>query len=183
MKLRNLVSLAAVLAGCQTPDTTVTTPKTPAAPAVVAEIPHHASVVQKAADQLSGEQLAQVRRATSRYHDYRNALADNYQENIVLPNMGKHFLKDSLVDARFDAEHPELLVYAPVDGRLVLVAVEYAVPQSLTATAPEGFEGDADEWTLFAPTPDPDVKLWTLHAWIWRHNPDGMFNPTNKEVP
>jgi len=183
MKLRHLVPLAAVLAGCERPDATVAATRPPVAPAVVAEGAAHPGVAEGHTDPLPREQLARIRRATAHYHDYRNAIADSYQENIVLPNMGKHFLKDSLVDDRFDAEHPELLVYAPVDGRLVLVAVEYAVPQSLSATAPEGFEGDADQWALFAPTPDPNVKLWTLHAWVWKHNPDGVFNSTNKDVP
>jgi hypothetical protein len=59
-----------------------------------------------------------------------------------------------------------------------LVAVEYAVPLTLTTTPPEGFAGKADAW--FA---DDRFQLWTLHAWIWRDNPDGIFNPTNRRVP
>jgi hypothetical protein len=25
--------------------------------------------------------------------------------------------------------------------------------------------------------------FWTLHAWVWKDNPDGLFNPTNSRVP
>jgi hypothetical protein len=24
--------------------------------------------------------------------------------------------------------------------------------------------------------------FWTLHAWVWKDNPDGVFNPTNNQV-
>ena len=52
--------------------------------------------------------------------------------NVVIPNMGRHFLKGSLVDAKFEADRPELLVYSPHEnGRMELVAVEYAVPLDL----------------------------------------------------
>jgi hypothetical protein len=68
-----------------------------------------------------------------------------------------------------------LLVYSPHEnGRMELVAAEYAVPLELSAAAPEGFQGAADEW--FA---DQRFGLWTLHAWTWNDNPDGVFSPTN----
>ena len=93
--------------------------------------------------------------------------------------MGRHFLKEAQLDATFDAERPELLVYKdePGGGK-TLVAVEYAVPLSLSKKAPHGFPGGADNW--FA---DQTFQLWTLHAWIWRANPDGVFRATNSQVP
>ena len=101
-------------------------------------------------------------------------LLSDHDTGIVLPNMGRHFIKDSLLDAAFDAGHPELLVYSPDSARLL--AVEYAVPIALSAQAPEGFEGSQDQWVQFGGT------LWTLHAWVYKDNPDGVFNPTNKRV-
>lgn len=178
MRLRYLLPVAAALAGCETSDSTVTTPKVPVPVAIATDNPGHTHRTLTGGDGLPAAELARVRLATARYHDIKRAQADGYRDiNVVLPNMGRHFLRDSLLDARFDPEHPELLVYSPVKGREVLVAVEYAVPLDLSATAPEGFEGDGDVW--FA---DQTFKLWTLHAWVWRHNPDGIFNPTNKEV-
>jgi hypothetical protein len=47
----------------------------------------------------------------------------------------------------------------------------------LTATAPEGFTGSSDEWDH-----NTDFGLWLLHAWVWKNNPDGVFNPTNPRV-
>lgn len=179
MKLRYLLLVAAALASCQTPDSTGTTPEAPAPAATITSDLAHTHITGVGSGHLSAAQLARVRLATASYHDLARAKADGYQDiNVVLPNMGRHFLRDSLLDGRFDPERPELLVYAPVNGREVLVAVEYAVPLDLSATAPEGFEGDGDVW--FA---DQTFKLWTLHAWVWRNNPDGIFNPTNKEVP
>jgi hypothetical protein len=126
------------------------------------------------------EQLAAARRATTRYQDYRLALREGYVDiGVELPNMGRHLLKESLLDATFDPEHPELLVYMEDLGtNMKLVAVEYAVPLSLAVTPPEGFTGGADTW--FA---DERFKLWTLHAWVFRENPDGVFHPTNQPVP
>jgi hypothetical protein len=56
--------------------------------------------------------------------------------------------------------------------------VEYAVPLGMSATAPEGFQGPDDVWM-----PDPQFPLWTLHAWVWKGNPDGVFHMTNARVP
>lgn len=179
MTLRFLLPFTAALVACQTSDSTVTTPRSPAPAATVTHKPGLTRPAPPGKGELPAAQLARVRLATARYHDIERAKADGYKDiKVVLPNMGRHFLRDSLLDGRFDPERPELLVYAPVKGQEVLVAVEYAVPLDLSATAPEGFEGAGDAW--FA---DPTFKLWTLHAWVWRNNPDGIFNPTNKEVP
>jgi hypothetical protein len=127
---------------------------------------------------LSSDELKRAKRATARYQDVRKAVADGYVDiNVVRPNMGRHFLKDSLVDAKFEVERPEVLVYSPKpNGHLELVAVEYAAP--LSSRAPEGFQGSDDVWT-----PDPQFPLWTLHAWVWKGNPDGVFHMTNARVP
>ncbi len=129
-------------------------------------------------------ELAKVRSATARYHNIANAIEDGYVDiNLPVPNMGEHYLKGSLVDATFDLEKPELLVYAPSpNGGLRLVAVEYAVPVALSPDAPDGFTGEEDDWHIFEGGPGPEDDLWTLHAWVWYHNPDGMFNPTNPRV-
>jgi len=88
-------------------------------------------------------------------------------------------MKQSLVNGSFNPAEPQLLVYSEGPGaQLKLVAVEYAVPLNLSASAPEGFTGSADQWT-----PNQTFGLWLLHAWVWKDNPDGMFNPTNSQVP
>ena len=75
-------------------------------------------------------------------------------------------------------EKPELLVYAnSPSGGLQLVAVEYAVPLSLSTDPPEGFSGDQDVWDV-----NTEFQLWTLHCWVWYNNPDGIFAEYNSRV-
>ncbi len=126
------------------------------------------------------QELAQVKSATARYHNIANAEEDGYEDiDLFAPNQGWHYLKAGLVDEIFDMEKPEILVYAPgSSGVLVLVAVEYAVPVTLSPNAPDGFTGAEDVWEI-----NTDFGLWVLHAWVWSDNPDGMFNPTNPLVP
>jgi hypothetical protein len=94
--------------------------------------------------------------------------------------MGFHYLKPSSLDADFQRDKPELLVYAPdaFKNRLQLVAVEYAVPLDLSPTPPEGFTGDDDIWHM-----NEEFGLWTLHVWLWAENPDGIFAEFNPRIP
>lgn len=140
----------------------------------------HEHAAPSNSEPLPVAELAKARRATARYQNLREALKDGYVDiGVVLPNMGRHLLKEALLDATFDAERPEFLVYMEdLGGRMKLVAVEYAVPLKLTDTPPDGFTGGADVWFR-----DERFDFWKLHAWIFRDNPDGMFNPTNRRVP
>lgn len=88
-------------------------------------------------------------------------------------------MKSDILDSNFEVGKPELLVYnKTADGQFVLVAVEYAAPLELLPDAPpSGFAGSADMW-------DRNITfgIWTLHAWIWKYNPDGVFAPMNPTV-
>jgi hypothetical protein len=127
-------------------------------------------------------ELQQVRAATARYRDANNAFKDNYVDiNLKLPNMGYHMLKSALVSPVFDLRKPPILVYNKrEDGSFELLAVEYAVPidQQHPDIAPEGFTGNADEWDFNT----LNTGWWTLHAWVWKNNPDGVFKPMNPDV-
>jgi len=64
------------------------------------------------------------------------------------------------------------------DGSFQLVAAEYAVPIDISPNKPpEGFTGTGDVWDR-----NTGFGLWLLHAWVWKNNPDGVFNPTNPLV-
>jgi hypothetical protein len=126
-------------------------------------------------------QLDQVRDATARYRDVEKAEAAGYHDiGLFVPHMGWHYMKDALVDGKFDPTKPELLVFAddPCGGKRKLVAVEYAVPLSLSKRAPVGFVGHADEWDA-----NQDFQLWTLHAWLFEFNQEGVFAPFNPREP
>jgi len=132
-----------------------------------------------ATNSITAMELKRAHRATERYQDINNAIADGYIDiNVVMPNMGYHFQKPSLVDSIFDITQPEILVYNKAqDSSFKLVAVEYAIPLDKSIEAPKGFTGKQDIWD-----PNADFGLWLLHAWVWKFNPDGVFNPTNPNV-
>jgi hypothetical protein len=126
-------------------------------------------------------ELAQARAATEKYKDIAVALADGYVDiDVYVPGMGYHYMKAEHLDDTFEIERPEILVYTQMHHHpgLRLVAVEYAVPLDLSEDAPEGFTGDQDEWHHNDP-----YGLWTLHAWLWFANPDGVFAELNPRVP
>lgn len=124
-------------------------------------------------------ELQQAKIATAKYNDFDQAIRDGYADiNVIVPEMGYHYLKASNLDATFEYDKPEILVYNNEEnGRMKLVALEYAVPISLSPnTPPSGFTGTNDVWAVYKGV------LWTLHAWIWEPNPLGVFNATNPSV-
>jgi hypothetical protein len=97
--------------------------------------------------------------------------------------MGVHMLNSSLLDGTVQAEQPELRVYEPgAKGKLKLVALEYLVFQSDWAGSQPptlfgrefDFTGEPNRYGL--------PPFYTLHAWIWKPNPSGLFNPWDPRV-
>jgi len=128
------------------------------------------------------QELASARAGTAKYHDVEQAEADGYVSiDLYLPGEGFHYVNFSLIDGTFDPAHPEVLLYVPVEGenRLKLVGVEYLIPLGLSADAPAGFTGDADEWR----EDSEGFGLWEVNAWIWEHNPEGVFGHDNPRIP
>jgi len=148
------------------------------------------------------DELAQVRRATAQFHRLEAAIDAGYTLGYVngagntiitgciahptdpvnIGAMGYHYFNKALIDDLvIDPLRPEGLVYERrPNGELKLVAVEYVVPGP--ASNPAG--------PAVAPTPFgmdmhilvPAVGFHTLHAWIWSHNPSGMFAHWNPDV-
>jgi hypothetical protein len=130
--------------------------------------------------------LAQVRQATAQFHDLQTAADAGYQQFLPCfddggsSGMGQHFAMLPIDDAIIDAQHPEVLVYEPHNGRYQLVAVEYVIPQALWTSD--------DEPMLFGEHfhPNDTLGIWALHAWIWRGNPGGVhddFSPNVRMCP
>jgi hypothetical protein len=123
-------------------------------------------------------QLQAAKAATAKYHDINKAIEDGYVDiDVVVQNMGYHYMKPSNIDGTFNPAKPPILVYSknPETGKMKLVAVEYAIPN--TDPRPEGFTGDSDVWEN-----NTDFGLWLCHAWVWYNNPDGIFNEFNPRV-
>lgn len=145
--------------------------------------PDNQTAIEKYSSYLPAQtlqELTDARNATERYRSLDSAKKDGYSDiNVVVQNMGFHYMKASLADTIFDPKKPEILVYNKQhDGHIELVAVEYAVPIPLMPNKePQGFTGGADVWTY-----STTFNLWLLHAWVWEYNPLGVFVPTNPNV-
>jgi hypothetical protein len=134
---------------------------------------------------LTAEQakaVAQVRRATARFHDLAIAQAAGYTSQYPAgcaqsPDgaQGFHYLNPALVDATVELLRPELMMYEPgPDGTLHLVGVDYVVPLTASATPPT---------LLGVPfMRNEPLGVWALHIWAWRPNPRGMFAAWNPKV-
>lgn len=143
-------------------------------------------------------ELAQVRRATARFHDLDAALDAGYELGWVNGSgqriitgcvahptagaMGYHYFNAELMaDLTTDALQPEALVYAPrEDGSLKLAAVEWVVrgPNS----NPPGVSEQPFVLGMGMHILNPAVGFWLMHAWVWKHNPAGMLEDWNPEV-
>jgi hypothetical protein len=121
---------------------------------------------------------------TARYHNLNAALADGFvllHPCEVRPGEGPvgavYVQMDRLLDGRIDPELPDALIYEPGrNERQTLVGVEFAIPYSQwTRDLPPTFLGATFQ-------PEDEFGVWALHAWVWRHNPEGMFAESNPRV-
>jgi hypothetical protein len=141
--------------------------------------------------------ITAARAATAGYHKLDRAQADGYglftdAQGIACIDhadegaMGIHYVKGALVgDGAVEAATPEALVYEPQrNGRLRLVAVEYVVFQDAWDA------GHSSPPSLFGREFEPIgagnryglPPFYALHAWLWKHNPSGMFADWNPRV-
>lgn len=164
---------------------------TPAAAALLVAI----ATPAYAADCHAGP--GRVKHATVKYHNVAVAQKAGYDRLIDvngvacidMPGMGAmgvHYVKGSLVgDGKIDALTPEAVVYEPDrTGHLHLVAVEYVVIQQAWDAnhrhAPALF-GHRFDFTA-SPNRYGLPPFYSLHAWVWKHNPAGTFAMWNPGV-
>ena len=139
----------------------------------------------------------QVREATARYQSLSVAEANGYGllkdaagiaciDSPGIGAMGVHYVNGDLVGtAEINPLQPEVLVYEPdQDGQLHLVAVEYVTFQAqwdATHKSPPRLFGQP-----FMLTPAGNrfglPAFYSLHAWVWKQNPGGMFAMWNPDV-
>ena len=156
--------------------------------AVAASAAHagHGSAARANNGELTPAQLkaiAEVRKATTRFHDIEVADAAGY--SVQFPAgcakssegaQGFHYLNEGLVDDKVELLRPELVMYEPgPNGQRNLVGVDYIVPLSASETPPTLLGQE------FQPL-GPPLNVWALHIWAWRPNPDGMFAQWNPNV-
>ena len=130
------------------------------------------------------EQLEAAKEATRKYQDFNVAVAEGFvQTSPSVPGEGFHYLNFKRLDCNFDPARPEILLYGFLPGQtqLRLLALEYAIPYACmpaNGPAPAGFAGNLDVWSN-----DEPVPFWTLNAWLYFRNPDGLFTQENPLVP
>lgn len=133
--------------------------------------------------QPTEDQLEIAKAANRKYQDLNVAVADGFfQATPDVPGEGFHYLKPALVSCNFDPAHPAVLLYASLPGhsQLRLVALEWLIPfacMPANGPAPEGFAGNLDVWSN-----DEPVPFWTVNAWLYFRNPNGLFTQLNPLV-
>ncbi len=146
-------------------------------------------LVVTAVSAASQAELAKVRKATAKFQRLEVAQAAGYDlvegldhcfDNPGVGGMGYHYINTDILDLKLNALQPEAMVYVPGrNDRLKLGAVEYIVP--------------AADWDAAGHTKPPsvlghslhlnkDLGVYVLHAWIWQHNPAGVFEDWNPIV-
>ncbi|MDG4826616.1 hypothetical protein O7635_32605 [Asanoa sp. WMMD1127] len=148
--------------------------------------------------------LGKARASTAKYvTDLPAAQAAGYQViTPMMPGMGYHYLNPEVTD--FDVTTPAILVYVRNGDAWQLGALEWVWPEQPAAPPlPGATYGSFDAAChyadgTFVPTEQEadcaktngaaafgfwHPKLVTMHVWLWYHNPDGLYHPTNPLVP
>ena len=141
-------------------------------------------------------QLAAAARATAKFHKLSVAEKAGYGlftdaagiaciDNLPEGAMGIHYVRGDIVgDGAVNVRTPEALVYEKRHGRLHLVALEYVV-----------FAADWDAKHKHPPKLFGQEFMFTeagnryglpdfysLHVWLWKKNPKGLFEMWNPRV-
>ena len=148
------------------------------------------AVAPAAADPAPGAELtterviARLTIATQKYVDLKAAIDDGFVflhgcevrpgeglVGTVYVHIGR--LMDGVIDPRL----PDGLIYdREPNGKMRLVGVELAVPYGLwTGQTPPKLADHTFQR-------EDEFGVYALHAWIWRSNPNGMFEESNPRV-
>jgi hypothetical protein len=141
--------------------------------------------------------VAALRQATDKFHSIAVAEQSGYAmltdaagiaciANPPDGAMGVHWANSTLVgDPAIQRDTPEAIVYAPDrTGTLRIAALEYVVLKDAwdaTHSRPPRLFGH-----MFMTTNAPNryglPAFYSLHAWVWKHNPAGTFAMWNPRV-
>ena len=162
-----------------------------AASFALATVPAHATA-DDPADPKVQEELATAYVATAKYLDESAAIADGYVPNRCSSDpaghgsMGYHYFKESLYGSVDPAKPASLLYEDGKDGKRRLAGVEWIVPD-----ADHNLKTSNDRPSMFGgqkfdgPMPGHNATMpihYDLHVWIWKDNPNGLFNRWNPTV-
>ena len=159
-----------------------------------------ASAARPAAPVLSPA-LDSVRASLEKYQDPLAAVRDGFFSTVACIDfpeggmdgdvrfkpgaMGVHFLNLGNIGPVLDPAKPQVLIYEPVGDKLRLIAAEWFVPAQLVEEGQtptvlgQRMIGPMDGHEPIMPR---ELRHYDLHVWLWRDNPNGMFEPTNPKV-
>jgi hypothetical protein len=127
--------------------------------------------------------LKAVKQSTARYNSTTQANRAGYYGDDHcaydpdLGAMGYHWVNSDLIDPMFDPLQPEVLLYErDKNGNYKLIGVEYIVID-IGQDHPHFGDHPFD----IGGTPVP-VDHWSLHVWLYKENPNGIFTPYNPAV-
>jgi hypothetical protein len=139
----------------------------------------------------ANQQIAQLRRLLAPFHNFDKAVEFGYSVPVPGPGvcisdpvrggMGYHYTlvnEDLVTDGVVNIFEPEFIVYSPMpNGRVRLSAVDYFVPYNTWPHAePPSLLG--------VPFQREDAfQAYVLHIWAFWHNPAGIFENYNPDVP
>lgn len=146
--------------------------------------------------------LAEIRRATAKYHRLEVAEANGYVldarcvERPGLGGMGQHAPNFGLVEViTVDPSNPEVLLYETgKNGQKKLVAVEFLVPAGPWHVNNDGppmlgnkeFDDHRElmmvNGNLVNAKGGPPFPHYQLHVWVWKNNPAGIYISYNPNV-
>lgn len=155
---------------------------------LAAAVPLVFSTATLADDELTPE-LEKLKTSLEKYKDPVVAVHDGYFSTLGCVTyesgtMGVHFINPALISPTPDPMKPILLVYEPQGDKLELVAVEWLIPLATgIKSRPElfghPFDGPMEGHEPLLPA---ELHHYDLHAWIFKHNPKGMFSAVNPDV-
>ncbi|MEU0245943.1 hypothetical protein ABZ192_16685 [Streptomyces sp. NPDC006235] len=135
-------------------------------------------------------ELVQTYAVTRQYQHVKRAIKDGHLPAgpcTALPGegaMGYHYVKQRLINSTNPTEPAGLVHHKGKHGKLRLGAVEWSVRD-----ADQNVETDDDRPVMFGdrhfdgPEEIPGLGVvYTLHAWIFKDNPRGVFYPWNPRL-
>jgi len=98
--------------------------------------------------------------------------------------MGVHLLNTSNIGPQLDPAKPQVLIYEPVAGKLKLVAAEWFMPVQVSGGKAPSIFGQTLNGPMdgHEPIMPKELKHYDLHVWLWKDNPQGVFESTNAAV-
>jgi hypothetical protein len=170
------------------------------ASAVVVPVALHAQSQAGAPKTALAPELQAAKTALAKYADPLAAVRDGYFSTVAcidFPHgakegtleyppgaMGVHFLNPANIGPKLDPAKPQVLIYEPVGGKLVLAAAEWLMPVAASGGKAPTIFGQtlAGPMEGHEPIMPASMTHYDLHVWLWKNNPKGMFTSTNSAV-